>query len=491
MTLDRTIAEAVHKPPPNKRNALIHSRTQLEQVERPIETHIKVSNESSRMPAVDQPEIRLLPLRDLKRAARNARTHSKKQIKQVASSVLQYGWTYPVLVDEELRIICGHGRWEAAKQLGLKEVPVLVMRGLSDAKKRALALADNKIPANAGWDRKLLAAELGELASLLPECNLDLDITGFAPAEIDGLMVDFGDSDQDSADDPCKIAAQPVSRRGDVWQAGPHRVVCGDARDAADWAALMGRDRAAMVFADPPYNVQISTTFGHRKIKHREFAVASGEMSPDDFTGFLKSWMRLAVQFSNNGSMHFIFTDWRHLGEMHHAGDQVFGPLLNLVVWNKTNAGQGSFYRSQHELIFVYKNGAGPHQNNIELGRHGRNRSNVWTYAGVNAFRKGRLADLTVHPTVKPVALVAEAIKDCTRRGEIVADPFLGSGTTLLAAERVGRTAYGLEIDPLYVDAALRRWQDVTKCDAILAATGQTFDEVAAERSAATSGTAT
>lgn len=247
----------------------------------------------------------------------------------------------------------------------------------------------------------------------------------------------------------------------------------------------MGSDRASMLIADAPYNVQISKTLGRGKIKHREFSVASGEMSPPEFTDFLTRWMRLAVQFSHDGSLHFAFVDWRHIGEMHAAGRAVFGPLQNLVVWNKTNAGQGSFYRSQHELIFVYKNGDAPHLNNVELGRHGRNRSNVWTYTGVNTFRQGRLADLTLHPTVKPVALVADAIKDCTRRGDVVLDPFLGSGTSLLAAERVGRKAYGMEIDPLYVDAAIRRWQDVTRRDAILAATGQTFDEVTAERSAA------
>lgn len=482
MTLDRT--KAVRKPRPDKRNALTHSRTQIKQVERPVEAHIKVSNESCRVPAVDQPEIRLLPLRDLKRATRNARTHSKKQIKQIANSILQFGWTYPILVDEELRIICGHGRWEAAKQLGLKDVPVVLMRGLSDAEKRALALADNKIAANAGWDRKLLAEELGELASLLPECNLDLEITGFEPAEIDGLMVDFGASDQDAADGPCKVAEQAVSRTGDLWQAGPHCLRCGDACEPSDWAALMGRDRAAMVFADPPYNVRISPWLGGGKIKYREFAIASGEMSPAAFVEFLQKWMRLAAQFSADGAMHYICMDWRHLGELHGAGHAVFGPLQNLVVWNKTNAGQGSFYRSQHELIFVYKNGDAPHRNNIELGRHGRNRSNVWTYPGVNAFRKGRLDDLAVHPTVKPVALVADAIKDCSRRDDLVLDPFMGSGTTLLAAERVGRRAYGIEIDPLYVDAAIRRWQDVTKRDVILAATGQTFEEVAAERAA-------
>jgi DNA modification methylase len=450
---------------------------------------MKVLNSGYRIPYEhDRREIRLLPLGSLKPTRKNARTHAKKQIKQVANSIRQFGWTYPILVDENLQIICGHARWEAAKQLGLKDVPVLVMRGLSDAEKRALAIADNKIPANAGWDRKLLAEELGELASLLPDCNLTLEITGFEPAEIDGLMADFGD--QDSADAPCTIGEQPISRRGELWQVGPHLVLCGDACDQADWAALVGGDRASMLIADPPYNLQISATLGRGKIKHREFAVASGEMSPADFAGFLTSWMRLAAQFSNDGSIHYIFMDWRHLSEIHGAGQAVFGPL-QLVVWNKTNAGQGSFYRSQHELIFVYKNGDAPHLNNVELGRHGRNRSNVWTYAGVNTFHKNRLDDLSVHPTVKPVALIADAIKDCTRRGDLVLDPFLGSGTTLLAAERVGRRAYGLEIDPLYVDAALRRWQDVTKRDAILAATGQTFDEVAAERASATLGSGT
>ena len=414
---------------------------------------------------------------------RNARTHSKKQIRQLANAIRQFGFTSPVLVDENLEIICGHARWEAAKDLGLKKVPVLVMSGLSDAEKRALAIADNKIAANAGWDRSILAAEIGELASLLPEFNLDLDITGFEPAEIDALMADFGDADKDPADEPCEIADQPVSRNGDRWQLGHHRLLCGDACDRAHWASLMGRDRAALVFADPPYNVRITAWLNHGKIKHREFALASGEMSPAEFTDFLRKWMGLAAKFSEEGSIHFVCMDWRHIGEMYNAGQEVFGALQNLVVWNKTNAGQGSFYRSQHELILVYRNGHAPHLNNIELGRHGRNRSNVWTYAGVNTFRKGRLDELSIHPTVKPIALVADAIKDCSRRGDIVLDPFMGSGTTLLAAERVGRKAFGMEIDPLYVDVAIRRWQDFTKRDAILTSTGQTFNEVAARRS--------
>jgi DNA modification methylase len=422
-------------------------------------------------------------VRKLRPNKRNARTHPKKQIRQLANVIRQYGWTYPIVVDENYEIICGHARWEAAKELNFKNVPILVMRGLRDAEKLALAIADNKIATNAGWDRNLLAAELGELAQLLPECNLDLEITGFEPAEIDGLMADLGDKEGDPSDELPGIAVNPVSRKGDIWNFGGHRLLCGDACDASHLASLMGRDRATMVFADPPYNVRIAGTLGRGKIKHREFAVASGEMSPSEFKAFLGRWMRLAAKFSEDGSIHFACIDWRHMREMLEAGAEVFGPPQNLVVWNKTNAGQGSFYRSQHELIFVYKNGDAPHLNNIELGRHGRNRSNVWTYAGVNTFRGGRLDDLSVHPTVKPVALVADAIKDCSCRGDIVLDPFMGSGTTLLAAERVGRRTYGVEIDPLYVDAAIRRWQDFTKRDAILVATSQTFSELAATRS--------
>ncbi|MGY4615476.1 DNA modification methylase [Bradyrhizobium sp. USDA 4472] len=484
MTLGRT---AANKSRLKKRTAFSHPRKPTKHVECPIEDHLKVAKTSTRLAPAVQRDVLLLPLGELKRATKNARTHSKKQIQQVANSILRYGWTYPILADEDRRIIAGHARWDAAKQLSLKDVPVLVMRGLSEAEKRALALADNKIPANAGWDRKLLAEELGELASLLPECNLSLEITGFEPAEIDGLMADFGETEQDSADASCTLGEQPVSRRGELWQAGSHRLLCGDAGDPSDWLTLMGSERASMLIADPPYNLQISATLGRGNIKHREFAVASGELSPAAFTAFLTGWMRCAVQFSKDASLHYIFMDWRHLGEMHDAGHAVFGPLQNLVVWNKTNGGQGSFYRSQHELIFVYKNGDAPHRNNIELGRHGRNRSNVWTYAGVNAFRQGRLDELAIHPTVKPVALIADAIKDCTQRGDLVLDPFLGSGTTLLAAERVGRRAYGMEIDPLYVDAALRRWQNITKRDATLVATGQTFDEVTAQRTTTSS----
>jgi DNA modification methylase len=448
-----------------------------------FETHLQVLKRSTRVrPLADPVQLDLVPLRDLKPSARNARTHSKKQINQIASSMVAFGWTCPILIDEYGSIIAGVGRHLAAQQLGLKRVPVIVICGLSDAEKRALALADNKIAANSGWNRAVVAAELGELATLLPECNLDLEITGFEPGEVDALVADFGASEGDPADEIPTIERIAVSRNNDIWALGDHRLVCGDATNDAHARALMGRERAAMVFADPPYNVRVASVVGRGKIKHREFASASGEMSRDEFTAFLGQTFSVTAHFSRDGSIHYICMDWRHLSEALAAGNEVYTELKNVVVWVKTNAGQGSFYRSQYEHVLVFKNGHGPHQNNIELGRHGRSRSNVWTYAGVNSFRAGRMDELSIHPTVKPVALVADAMRDCSRRGDIVLDPFMGSGTTILAAERVGRRGYGLEIDPLYVDAAIRRWQDFTKRDAVLKATGQTFDEVAAAR---------
>jgi DNA modification methylase len=433
------------------------------------------------MPTVSQVES--VSLDKLRPNGRNARTHSKKQIRQIAESIKRFGWTYPILADEQGNILAGHGRFKAAETLGRREVPVITIAGLSDTEKRALGLADNKIAENAGWDRAVLATELGELATLLPECNLDLEITGFEPAEIDGLMGDLVDREDDPADEMPAVVGEPVSRIGDKWHLGQHRLLCGDATKEADVGNLMGRRRAAMLFADPPYNVRIASVQGRGKIRHREFVSASGEMSRPQYTRFLAGFLELAAKHSADGSIHFVCMDWRHTIEIVTAGEEVFGRPKNLIVWNKTNAGQGTFYRSQHELVFVFKNGDASHVNNFELGQHGRRRSNIWVYAGVNTFRKGRLDDLSTHPTVKPVAMVADAMRDCSRRGDIVLDPFMGSGTTIMAAERVGRRGYGLELDPLYVDAAVRRWQAFTKRDAVLRATGQTFDEVAISRS--------
>lgn len=427
-------------------------------------------------------EIKLASVRKLRRSKHNPRTYSKKQIRQIADCILQFGWTYPILIDENGVILAGHGRYEAALLLGRREVPVIVVAGLGDAEKRALALADNKIAANAGWDRQLLAAELGDLAKLLPECELNLEITGFEAAEIDSLLGDLVDPELDPADDVPAPKQEAISKTGDLWQLGPHRLLCGDAQSTTDVRRLMGAETATMVCTDPPYNLPTRRVQGRGRTKHRNFAQGSGEMSPVEFTRFLRIVLSLAAKHSVRGSIHFVFMDWRHLGELLAAGSAVYSELKNVAVWVKTNAGQGSFYRSQHELILVYKSGDGRHINNFELGQHGRNRSNVWTYAGVNTFRAGRMDDLGAHPTVKPAAMIADAIRDCSRRGDIVLDFFMGSGTTIVAAERVGRRAYGLEIDPRYIDVAVRRWQAYTGRDAVLG-TGETFDEVAALRS--------
>lgn len=431
-------------------------------------------------------QIVLRAVRALRPHPNNTRTHSKRQIRRIADSIKRFGFTIPILVDENGFILAGHARLAAAQLLGMREVPVLVVSGLSDAEKRAYILADNKLVEMGGYDRAALAIELGELTPLLTAAGLDIALTGFDPAEIDALMNDHIDPEYDPADDVSQIASDAVSHSGDLWQMGSHRLQCGDARDAKNFRQLLARERAAMVFTDPPYNVHIYSVQGRGKIKHREFAEGSGEMSPEQFISFLTQTLSHSASHSAEGSIHFVCMDWRHIAELKAAGEQAYSDLKNIIVWVKTNAGQGTFYRSQHEFIFAFKSGDAPHINNFELGQHGRNRSNVWTYAGVNTFRAGRLDDLSIHPTVKPVALVADAMRDCSRRGDIVLDPFMGSGTTILAAERVGRRGYGLEIDPLYVDAAVRRWQQFTKRDAILKATRQTFDEVAETRISST-----
>jgi DNA modification methylase len=414
---------------------------------------------------------------------RNARTHSKKQIRQIADSIAAFGFVVPILVDEDGIIIAGHGRYAAARSLDLEQVPVMELRGLSKAKRRALALADNKIAANAGWDREILAVELPELAQVLIEENIDISITGFAPVEIDQLVTDFEESSSDPAEgiEPEWLSLGIVSKPGDLWQLGNHRILCGDARNPETLNHLMGGCSAGMAFLDPPYNLRVRDIGGRGQVKHAEFAMASGELSRDHFVNFLKETLTVAARHSRDGAVHFVCMDWRHTAELLEAGSAVYGDVLNIAVWVKSNAGQGSFYRSQHEFIGVFRVGDASHLNNIELGRHGRSRSNVWHYAGANTFRAGRMDDLKAHPTVKPVALIADAMKDCTRRGDIVLDSFSGSGSTILAAERVGRRAFALEIEPRFVDVAIRRWQAFSRKDAIDMATGRCFDEIAAE----------
>jgi len=418
----------------------------------------------------------------LKARARNPRTHTAKQIKQIAASIEQFGFVSPVLVDANGGIIAGHGRVAAAKQLGMSDIPTISAAHLSPSQIRAYVIADNRIAENAGWDRQLLALELQELSV---ELNFDVTVTGFETAEVDILIGELDQSGADEADQVPEIdrSKPPTTRPGDLWRVGDHALFCGDALDKKSYANLLGSEKAQMVFTDPPYNVPIARhVSGKGKVKHREFAMASGEMTAAQFTRFLKTAFERLVDVSTDGSIHFICMDWRHMREMLDAATP-YSELKNLCVWAKTNSGMGSLYRSQHELVFAFKSGPRPHINNVELGRFGRNRTNVWNYAGVNTFGKERDAELAMHPTVKPLALVADAILDCSRRGGIVLDAFAGSGTTLIAAEKTGRHGRGIEIDPYYADTIIRRFSEVYGMKAVNARSGLSFEEMSGTQS--------
>ena len=427
--------------------------------------------------------IQLLPIAVLKPYPRNARTHSKKQIRQIADSIRRFGFTNPILIDAGGGIIAGHGRVEAAKLLEMETVPTICLDKMTEEEKRAYILADNKLAQNADWDQALLAVELQYLA----EIDFDVELTGFEPAEIDLVIESFSPGSAEEGEAETVLLPDPsqptVGELGDLWQLGRHRLFCGDARDAEAYQKLMAGKKAQMVITDPPYNVPIAGhVSGLGRTQHKDFVMGSGEMSEPEFTAFLEASFRNLAAHSTHGSIHFVFMDWRHLSEVLAAGRNVYTELKNICVWAKTNAGMGSLYRSQHEFVLVFKNGAGRHINNVELGKFGRNRSNVWRYAGVNTLKPDRMDELALHPTVKPVALVADAIKDCSKRNGIILDPFVGSGTIFIAAGRSGRKAYGLELDPRYVDTAIRRWQEETGEPARHAESGLSFAEIEASR---------
>src|SRR3984893_10632351 len=430
------------------------------------------------------------PVEELKLDPANPRVHGKKQIRQIAHSIKAFGFNVPVLVDAELKLIAGHGRLLACRDLGITEVPTLRLDYLSPAQARAFMIADNRLTEIASWDDKLLAESLRDLSLL--GLDFSIEAIGFEMAEID-LRIASLDEVPDPADDPADAvpelpARSPLSKRGDLWLLGTHRVLCGNALDAAEFITLMGGERAGMVFTDPPYNVPIDGhVSGLGAIHHRPFPMASGEMDQAEFTAFLEQAFRNLAVCSVEGSLHYACMDWRHLDEVLAAGRKAYGELKNLCIWVKDNAGMGSLYRSQHELVFVFKRGHDGHRNNVQLGRFGRNRSNVWRYPGVNSFARcgeeGNL--LALHPTVKPVAMVADAVLDCSARGEIVLDAFLGSGTTVIAAERTGRRCFALELDAGHVDTSVRRWQAQTGESARHAASGRSFDDLACEAEAA------
>jgi DNA modification methylase len=429
--------------------------------------------------------VEVVSVAELKAYARNPRTHSPKQIQQIANSIREFGFVNPILIDADGGVIAGHGRIEAAKILGIAQVPTIRLDRMTEAQKRAYVIGDNRLAELASWDRELLGIELQYLSNL--DIEFDATVTGFDSPEIDVLIQELDlDGSGNEADEVPEIdcSAPPISRLGDLWCLGEHRLLCADATRGDSFSRLLGGAQAQMVFTDPPYNVRIDgNVCGLGSIKHREFQMASGEMTESEFVEFLKTTLGHLARFSIDGAIHFVCMDWRHCFELISAGRGVYSELKNLCVWNKSNGGMGSLYRSKHELVFVFKHGGAAHINNIELGSHGRYRTNVWDYAGINSMQAGRLDDLALHPTVKPTALVADAILDCSKRGGLVLDCFGGSGTSVMAAEKTGRRAYVLEIDPVYVDVTIRRFEKVTGKHAIHAEGGSTFDETRDRRS--------
>ena len=426
---------------------------------------------------ISQINIDYRPLAVLHPDPRNARVHSARQLNLLAKSIQAFGFVVPIIIDKEDRIICGHARAAVAEKQGISEVPVICLEHLSQVQLKAFMLADNRLTELAAWDERLLGETLKELTVV--DLEFDIEATGFTTGEIDLRIEGIEAVDKDPADDPIDFDGPAVSVERDCWKLGPHRLICGSALDIQVYGQLMNNKRASLIFTDPPYNVPVNGHVGgNGHVKHREFVMGVGEMSSTTFTQFLTSVFQLMSLHGTNGAIHFVCMDWRHLPEVLAAGQAVYSEIKNLCIWAKDRAGMGSLYRSQHELVLVFKQGTKPHINNIELGRFGRHRSNVWNYPSILSDRHTEEGDmLALHPTVKPVQMVADAILDCSRRGDIVLDPFLGSGTTLLAAQRVGRVCYGIEIDPLYIDTAIQRWQRFTGENAINEATGETFTQ--------------
>ncbi len=422
------------------------------------------------------PNVVTLAIGSLAVKARNVRKHSRDQLRRLEASIGTYGFLVPVLIDESKNVVLGHARLAAARQLGMTEVPTLTVSGLSPTQLRTFAIAENRLSELAEWDYDTLRLEFAELL----EMQVDIEETAFSTGEVDVLLDGAGASEFPGDDAlPLMPSGEVVAREGDVWQLGPHRLMCGNALESSSYKLLLGDLKANIVFTDPPYNVPVDGhVSGLGKVKHREFVMASGEMSPAQFTDFLGTVFAHLACHSHRGSIHYICMDWRHLPELLAATANVYSEFKNLCVWNKDNAGMGSLYRSKHELVLVFQNGSGRFQNNVSLGASGRYRTNVWDYPGMNSIGNGRTEGLAMHPTVKPLALVADAIRDCSKRHDLVLDPFVGSGTTILAAHRTGRICAAMEIDPQYVDVAICRWETTTNVAATLASSGESFAEV-------------
>lgn len=427
-------------------------------------------------------QIEMIPIDRLNPNPKNARKHSPAQVRQIAGSIRAFRFNVPLLVDDTMTVLAGHGRLLACKSLGYTELPVIRLDHLSEAQAKAFAIAENRLVEAGAWDDALLGEIFTELSAL--ELDFSLDVTGFSLPEIDVILEGAGDEDEADADDVPLDPGPSVVRPGELWRLGDHRLLCGSSLEAGSYEALLGGERAAMVFTDPPYGVAIS---GHVKAKgktrHREFAMGGAEMSSPELTAFFTQAWRLCAAHSLEGSLHYAFIDGAHLFEMLTATNAAYDRQVGLCVWYKTNAGMGSFYRSAHELVVISKKGSAPHQNHIQLGRFGRHRTTVWTHPGAGVFLKSAEdADLMAqHPTPKPVRLIVDALLDASSRGDVILEPFCGSGSTLIAAERTGRRCRAIELDPLYCDLTIRRWQRHSGQAAVRDADGTVFSDLEAE----------
>lgn len=421
--------------------------------------------------------------KELKLNPRNSRTHSKKQLHKIAQSIEKLGFNNPVLVDTENFIVAGHGRVLAARELGLTEVPTICLSHMSQEQIRAYIIADNKLAEDAGWDNEILKIELDFLMNLDTEVGFDATITGFDIPQLDLILNPESldvvkkaaktDPDSEFLDNIVDIPKRV--NKGDLWKLGEHLLYCGNSLEEPSYEKLLHNERAQVVFTDPPYNVKIKGNVTKQK-QHEEFKLASGEMEKSEFIDFLKNAMSLQAKYSIGGSINYQCMDWRHIEEMVTAGNQVYSSLKNICVWDKGTGGMGSLYRSQHEFIFVFKNGTKPHINNVELGVHGRYRTNVWKYKGMHACNPQAKTLVKLHPTVKPVPMIMDALLDCSSIGGIVLDSFGGSGSTLIAAERTKRKARIIELEPKYCDVILYRWEHLTSKTAELVENKEAYD---------------
>ena len=406
-----------------------------------------------------QPPLQLVdwPLALLRPPKRRVRTADPAQTARVRHAIEQLGLCAPLLITADGEIVDGERRAEAARQLGFTCVPCVEVDHLSPEEIRILRIALNRLPERGEWDFTALTLEFQELLDL----GAPVEVAGFDPAEIDVLLLDEEPTAHEDGPLEPNTEAEPITQPGDLWRLGAHLLACGDARDPDVHQRLFADGQAArLVLTDEPYNVKIG---GHvTRGRHREFAMASGEMSPEQFTEFNAAWMAAAVRHLVDGGLLATFIDWRSVEVVLAVGRTLGLDLLNVIVWAKDNAGMGSTWRSQHELLPVFRHGEDAHKNRVELGRHGRHRSNLWTYPGASSMGSDAREGLKDHPTVKPVAMLSDALLDVTDRGDVVLDPFLGSGSTLIAAEKTGRVCRAIEIDPRYVDLAIRRWRAIT-----------------------------